>query len=340
MNNLSLVSFLNNYVKVKDYFDIVDQLLDSVERMQREDMKIVLDLSTMSLKDGRLQFSIEREDSVYELSKIKDFLKELTFACVFSAQEQCGSVTQFLRLIDTVSEVNFYAVVRQYCEEQLGSGNQVQAAPARQQAPGDSQQLYYQGSADGETGVLSDSFWKNLESQYQSQPQAQTNRQADRPQTMQQQAVQQQAARPQPVQQQFTGQQEDYQAYSANGETGVLDPSFWQKISQGMPSQQGGYAQQRSLMGSLVDVKTGNAYVINKENFWIVKGDVDLRIDKDTVSRKHAQIIVKQNHFFIVDNDSTNKTYVDGKEIPPKASIELYNGTKIKFANEEYVFQI
>ena len=31
---------------------------------------------------------------------------------------------------------------------------------------------------------------------------------------------------------------------------------------------------------------------------------------------------------------------VDGKEITPKASVELFNGMHVKFANEEYIFQL
>ncbi|MBO5986320.1 MAG: FHA domain-containing protein [Lachnospiraceae bacterium] len=122
------------------------------------------------------------------------------------------------------------------------------------------------------------------------------------------------------------------------GETGVLDPNFWQQLQGG--AAQGAQGVQRCHSGRLVHAKTGNVTVINKENFWIGKGDVDLKIDKDTVSRKHAQILVRQNHYFITDNGSTNKTYLEGKELPPNASVELYNGMHVKFANEEYIFQL
>ena len=185
-----------------------------------------------------------------------------------------------------------------------------------------------QGGNDGETGVLGDDFWKRLENQNQNLNQNQYESPA---------GYQNQYASP--VESAGYGR---YEAASANGETGVLDPDFWKKLSQGTSGAGvSGAGVQRQATGRLVHAKTGNVVVINKENFWIgSRGDVDLQIDKDTVSRRHAQILVRQNHYFISDNDSTNKTFVEGKEIPPKASIELYDGMHVKFANEEYIFQL
>lgn len=124
-------------------------------------------------------------------------------------------------------------------------------------------------------------------------------------------------------------------------ETGILDPSYWEKNIRSAPSAQ----IQRNTnfapaYGKLINVKTGQQIIINKDTFWIGKEDVDLQIDKDVISRKHAVIMTKMNHYFVSDNGSTNKTYVDNKEIPPKASVEIFKGTRIKFANQEYEFQI
>lgn len=316
MYNMSLENILKNQISIEDYFGIVDQLTDSLEKMQREDMQIVLDISRMSIKDGKLQFSIEMDDAIYELTRIKEFIKSMTFQCVFGTDEQCAAVTKFLKLIDTVSEVNFYRVVRQFCAEQLNLQTIEHAKPIQHQQANYNKQIHYmQNSADGETGVLSNSFWENLENQYNSQS-VNDGRMGN--------ASGFQNVRP----------SENLSDNEANGETGVLDPSFWQQISQG------GSGRIHNNSGRLVHAKTGKVVVINKQNFWIGKGEVDLKIDKETVSRKHAQIIVKQNHYFISDNDSTNKTFVEGKEIPPKASIELFDGMHIKFANEEYVFQM
>lgn len=295
MYNFPLKQVIRNQISVGDYFDIMYQFLLSVEDSRREDMQMVLDASKMSVKDGKLQFDVERVDGVHELVEIKNFIKGITFDCIFEKTENCATVTKFLQMADSVSEVNFFPVMIRYCETQIGIVDTQQGAQESRVVPADSPgRLVQTGGNDGETGVLDNDFWRRLEN-----------------------------GNPPEIS-------------SANGETGVLDPDFWRKLSQNQPSS----ATHASPTGRLIHTRTGNVTVINKENFWIGKGDVDLKIDKDTVSRKHAQIIVRQNHYFIFDNDSTNKTYVDGKEIPPKASVELYDGTHVTFAHEEYVFQI
>lgn len=294
MYNFPLKQVIRNQISVEDYFDIMYQILLSIEDSRREDVQVVLEASKMSVKDGKLQFDVERLDGVYELTEIKNFIKGITFDCIFEKNEDCTTVTKFLQMTDSVSEVNFFQVMIRYCETQLGIMDAQQGVQENRAAAANYSGRLVQAGNEGETGVLDNDFWKRLENSNQPK------------------------------------------ISSANGETGVLDPDFWRKLSQNQP----GGAAHGSPTGRLVHARTGNVAVINKENFWIGKGDVDLKIDKDIVSRKHAQIIVRQNHYFIFDNDSTNKTYVDGKEIPPKASVELYDGTHVKFANEEYVFQI
>ena len=162
--------------------------------------------------------------------------------------------------------------------------------------------------ADGETGVLDVSYWENLEKQYNGQPNQ--------------------------------SRQANYMGQPNNGETGVLDPSFWDTALKSTPSQRLGRVAEASPVLKLVHSVSGRIVIINKPSFWIGKEDVDLLIDKDVISRKHAEIIVRGNSYFIIDNNSTNKTYVDGKAIPGKATVEIFNGTKIKFVDEEYTFYV
>ncbi len=60
--------------------------------------------------------------------------------------------------------------------------------------------------------------------------------------------------------------------------------------------------------------------------------------DNNAVSRSHADIITKENRCYIIDNNSTNKTYVDDRVIPVKKEIEIFSGTKLRLGNEEFVF--
>ena len=58
-----------------------------------------------------------------------------------------------------------------------------------------------------------------------------------------------------------------------------------------------------------------------------------------TISRSHADIINKNGQFYIVDNNSTNHTYVNGEMIPSNTEIPLSHGAKIRLSNEEFEFK-
>ena len=62
--------------------------------------------------------------------------------------------------------------------------------------------------------------------------------------------------------------------------------------------------------------------------------------DNSTVSRSHADIITKDKRYYIIDLNSTNKTYVDNRAIAIQKEVELFNGTRIRLSNEDFVFYV
>jgi len=69
----------------------------------------------------------------------------------------------------------------------------------------------------------------------------------------------------------------------------------------------------------------------------------DVCIDSKTVSRRHALISYSSDGAVLVDLNSTNRTYVDGREIrrhelQPGETIEL-GGTKIEYVLEDYAYE-
>lgn len=62
--------------------------------------------------------------------------------------------------------------------------------------------------------------------------------------------------------------------------------------------------------------------------------------DNTAISRSHANILTKNSKFFVVDTNSTNHTYLNGEMIPSNSEIEITNGSKIRFANEEFEFKV
>ena len=62
--------------------------------------------------------------------------------------------------------------------------------------------------------------------------------------------------------------------------------------------------------------------------------------DNNAVSRSHADIITREHRYYIIDLNSTNKTYVDGRAIAVEKEVEIFNGTKLRLANEDFIFYI
>lgn len=57
-----------------------------------------------------------------------------------------------------------------------------------------------------------------------------------------------------------------------------------------------------------------------------------------TISRSHADIICRNGQYYIMDNNSTNHTYVNGELIPSNTEVLLTHGAKIRLSDEEFEF--
>ena len=93
---------------------------------------------------------------------------------------------------------------------------------------------------------------------------------------------------------------------------------------------------------TLYRILTDERISINKPVFRIGKerSYVDFFVaNNNAVSRSHADIITRGNRYFIMDLNSKNHTYIDGQMIPVRCEIEIFNGCRIKIANEEFVFE-
>lgn len=92
----------------------------------------------------------------------------------------------------------------------------------------------------------------------------------------------------------------------------------------------------------LTRVSSNDKYIIVKPVYSIGKKKemCDLFIDNTYVSRHHADIIRQDDNFYIMDKGSLNKTYVDDTMIDPETPVEIFNGTKITIANEDFIFSL
>lgn len=99
----------------------------------------------------------------------------------------------------------------------------------------------------------------------------------------------------------------------------------------------------QSLNPHLTRVKTNQVTFINKSVLRIgaEKSYVDFYLgDNPAISRSHADIIMREGKFYIVDNNSTNQTYIDGEIIPSGTEIEIFHGTIITLADEKFEFNL
>ncbi len=62
--------------------------------------------------------------------------------------------------------------------------------------------------------------------------------------------------------------------------------------------------------------------------------------DNSAISRCHVVIKHMNGKWYINDLNSTNKTYISDRAIPPYTDIELFDGLSIKLANENFIFNL
>ncbi len=74
--------------------------------------------------------------------------------------------------------------------------------------------------------------------------------------------------------------------------------------------------------------------------FSIGREEADYVLSRPKVSRKHAYIDKKEGRYFILDENSTNHTYVNGAVIAPYTETELVSGDIIRLADESMTFLI
>lgn len=92
----------------------------------------------------------------------------------------------------------------------------------------------------------------------------------------------------------------------------------------------------------LYRIDNNEKIAISKPSFIIGKNGIcDYVIHgNNAISRQHAEINLKNNNVYIIDKKSTNKTFVNGREIEPGKPVLIANGDEIKLANVRLKFII
>ena len=75
----------------------------------------------------------------------------------------------------------------------------------------------------------------------------------------------------------------------------------------------------------------GDSFLVGKK-----RDSVDGFIGRDTISRIHSRLFIRENRLFIADANSTNGTFVNGIALNPGEDVEIFAGDRILFADVGY----
>ena len=101
--------------------------------------------------------------------------------------------------------------------------------------------------------------------------------------------------------------------------------------------------KQRKLIPYLHCVSTNSGTYIRQPVFKIgsKQGVNDLAITGNRyLSREHARLVLRAGDCFLIDNGSTNKTFINGAQIESGIECKLNDGDEIRMANELFYFFI
>lgn len=135
----------------------------------------------------------------------------------------------------------------------------------------------------------------------------------------------------------------EQQKVRKNNTQGLSDGTIDLKSYVGGTTVLGSGEIEKPTVAFLLRLKNNKKIIIDKPVFKIGKerGTCNYVIaDNGAVSRKHASIVTKGRRYYVIDNGSTNHTYVDGHKVPDETEVEIFGKTRIRFANEEFVFCI
>ena len=150
-------------------------------------------------------------------------------------------------------------------------------------------------------------------------------------QTMQQQIMQQQTMQQQTMQQQIMQQ---VMQGSMDGTTVLSDDGISvQQIQQMQPVNY--------HFASLTRQVTGEKIELGKPSFVLGKNPEksDYAVaDNTNISRVHAVITTRNGRYYVMDQNSTNGTFINGRIIKAGQETEILPGDCLMLANEEFIF--
>lgn len=315
-------TYLKRGITKERFFDFVNQVVEMMDKSIKYNLCVELALDKMAVEGDRIYFRTCIGESELDIHTIKQYLKELAYKAVFQGNDFLQTLYEYLAFMDSEQVRTIEDVRRQL---QMWTGGKIvetvsetvlESVPTPMASPMPTPATVFTSTpSPAPVPVFASSMQEEKTTvDYGTQ-------------MLQSQMFEN-----------VFQEEEDDDDHGA--ETGVLNPDFWKTMMQkNDQEEQPGRVRRQAAVASIYYMKTGERITIDKNTFVIGKGaDSDFVISNSAISRSHAKIVNQDGKFYIVDTQSTNGTYINGKVIEPNKSIEIKNGDLLRFSNEELKF--
>ena len=124
--------------------------------------------------------------------------------------------------------------------------------------------------------------------------------------------------------------------FDAESDTMVYDDAG---VAMKESSAQDDLAVQRAMLVDVKGITNEKSIILKKRITRIGRGiKNDITIPKETVSGFHAMIECRDEFYYLEDQRSRNKTFLNNEAIAPNSPVKLKSGDEIKFNGCEFVF--
>lgn len=101
--------------------------------------------------------------------------------------------------------------------------------------------------------------------------------------------------------------------------------------------------QEKKAIACIIQKADQRRIPLNQHERFLIgtlRGTCDYVVSNSAVSRRHAEIIRKDDAYCIRDLKSSNHTYINGEKLVPEKEYPLKNGDTVVLGNEEFTFVI
>jgi len=323
---ISLRDYLVNPLNKQSFAKLLNNILENLKALQKAYYNyqfILMDMDAAMVNPATQQVSfVYVPITFYESgTTLKDFLLDIIQCCTFAPGEDTDYVRDYIKILNRGINFSVFDLEEYVKELKLDDQDGRRAKKCSRCGTPIQPNVNFCSSCGMRISGLkvesAQGIYDPAKAVVRPQPQPQPQ-----PQQLQQQrqAPAQQVQRPAPVSE--PAPRDPYSNTIANSVMG------------GQPAAQRACLTRR---------KNGERIPITAQTFRIGKDPFNCEYcvtDNSAISRCHAAIKYVDGKWILNDLNSTNKTYIGESVVPAYMDVELKDGMPVKFANEQFVFNL